>query len=190
MAEAITHLEASVEAAKKNPRLAWVSGELLKAYVKAGEKAKLASLLQGQLAEARKTLPKDSPQLAGALALVGMGFLNLENWTAAEPLLREVLSIRQRTEPELWTTFNTKSVLGGTLLGQNKYAEAEPLLIAGYEGMKQREKSIPLQARVRMAEAIERLVQLYEATKKPDEAAKWRKQLEERKEADKKPIKP
>lgn len=119
-----------------------------------------------------------------------MGFLNLENWTAAEPLLREVLSIRQRTEPELWTTFNTKSVLGGTLLGQNKYAEAEPLLIAGYEGMKQREKSIPLQARVRMAEAIERLVQLYEATKKPDEAAKWRKQLEERKEADKKPIKP
>ena len=44
--------------------------------------------------------------------------------------------------------------------------------------MKRREKTIPEQAKVRLPEALERLVQLYEATGRPDEAAKWRKELE------------
>ena len=59
------------------------------------------------------------------------------------------------------------------MLGQRKYAEAEPLLLAGYEGMKVREKTIPPVGATRIPEALERLVQLYEATNKPDEAAKW-----------------
>src|SRR5262249_21360682 len=36
----------------------------------------------------------------------------------------------------------SKAQLGAALLGQKKYADAEPLLLAGYEGMKQREKTI------------------------------------------------
>ena len=44
--------------------------------------------------------------------------------------------------------------------------------------MKQREKTIPEQGKIRLPEAVERLVQLYEATGKKDEAAKWRKELE------------
>ena len=79
-------------------------------------------------AEARKTLPKDSPQLAGLLAQIGLSLLQAEEWTEAEPLLRECLAIREKTQPDAWTTFNTQSLLGGALLGQKKYAEAEPLL--------------------------------------------------------------
>ena len=55
--------------------------------------------------------------------------------------------------------------------------------------MKQREKTIPPQRQVRLTEAIERLVQLYEAMDKPDEAAKWRKELDAIKAAQKKPEK-
>jgi hypothetical protein len=44
--------------------------------------------------------------------------------------------------------------------------------------MKQREKTIPAEGKARIPEAIERLVQLYEAVAKPEEAAKWRKELE------------
>jgi len=33
-------------------------------------------------------------------------------------------------------------MLGGSLLGQKRYAEAEPLLLSGYEGMKQRQRSL------------------------------------------------
>jgi hypothetical protein len=73
---------------------------------------------------------------------------------------------------------NSQSLLGEALLEQQKYAEAEPLLIAGYEGMKQREATIPPQAKSQLPMALERLVRLYEAWGKPDEAAKWRQEVE------------
>jgi hypothetical protein len=64
-------------------------------------------------------------------------------------------------------------MLGGVLLGQKKYADAEPLLLKGYEGMKLREKTIPPQASSRISEALDRLIELYLATDRPDEAKKW-----------------
>jgi hypothetical protein len=68
-------------------------------------------------------------------------------------------------------------LLGGSLLGQKMFAEAEPLLLQGYAGIKERESAIPLVSRVRLTEAVERLVRLYDDWGKPDEAAKWRARL-------------
>ena len=65
------------------------------------------------------------------------------------------------------------SLLGGSLLGQKRFAEAEPLLVQGYEGMKQREAAIPAGC-PRLREATERLVQLDEAKNQPENAAEWR----------------
>jgi hypothetical protein len=60
-------------------------------------------------------------------------------------------------------------MLGGALLGRKKYAESEPPLLAGYEGMKQREaKILPVDAD-RLTEAESRLAELFEATRKKDE---------------------
>ena len=78
-------------------------------------------------------------------------------------------------------------MLGGSLLGQKNYSGAEPLLLAGYEGMKAREAKIPPQGKVRLTEALERLVQLYDAWGKPDQAAVWRNKLP--KETEGKPCK-
>jgi len=84
---------------------------------------------------------------------------------------------REVKQPDDWATFNTQSLLGGALLGQKKYADAEPLLLSGYRGMKQRQEKIPAQGKIRLTEALQCLVQLYEATGKKDEAEKWRIQL-------------
>ena len=46
-------------------------------------------------------------------------------------------------------------MLGCSLLGQKKYADAEPLLKEGYDGMKRREETIPPEAIVRLTEALE-----------------------------------
>jgi len=70
-------------------------------------------------------------------------------------------------------------MLGEALAGQKRFQEAEPLLIEGYEGMNTREASIPPVGKVRLTEAIRRLVDLYTAWDKPDEAAAWRKRLAE-----------
>jgi hypothetical protein len=134
----------------------------------------LTNLLQEQLAEARQTLPKDSPQLAAVLAQLGLALLQQHQGAAAEPLLRECLAIRQKALPGHWLTFNTQSMLGGALLQQQKYQDAEPLLLAGYLGMKKQEAQIPPQGKARLTEAAERLLQLYQATGNRDEAARWR----------------
>jgi uncharacterized protein YjgD (DUF1641 family) len=120
-----------------------------------------------------------SPAYVGELAVLGGLLLNQEKWTDAEAPLKDWLVLRQKTQPQAWTTFNTMSMLGAALLGQKKYAAAEPLLLKGYQGMKQRENTIPPPFRkVRLTEAVERLLRLYQALEKKDDAAKWRKELE------------
>ena len=61
------------------------------------------------------------------------------------------------------------------------HPDAEPLLVAGYEGMVQRDVTIPAPVKIRLTEALERLVNLYEARKAEGDAAKaakYRKLLE------------
>ena len=115
----------------------------------------------------------------GREAEVAMELLAEGKFAEAEPLARECLTLREKEIPDDWRTFNARSLLGGSLLGQKKYAEAEPLLISGYEGLKQREDKIPPTGEMRPQEAIERLVQLYEETGRSDQAAEWKKQLAE-----------
>jgi len=172
--EAIPLLEEAHQAAKRFPTIRWVAGPLIDAYAKAGENAKLADLVQEQLRTIRITLPKDSPELASQLSQIGLTLLGQKKWIEAEPLLRESLAIREKTQPDVWSTFNTQSLLGGVLLGQKKFAEAEPLLKKGYAGMKQRESTIPKQAKVRLSEALDRLIDLATTTNKPDDVKKWR----------------
>jgi hypothetical protein len=187
LAEAILLLEQARREGRKYASLGWVGAQLLTAYIRAGKSAEGSALVKDNLEAARKALPPDSAPLAGELALNGLALLQLKAWPDAELVLRECLAIREKKEFDAWTTFNTKSLLGGALLGQKKYTDAEPLLLAGYEEMKICEDTIPPQGKIRLIEALERLVQLYEVTDNKDDAAKWRKELEARNEAEKKP---
>ena len=130
-----------------------------------------------------------SPAYARELAYLGLLLLKQQKAAEAEPILRESLAIREKAQPEEWTTFNTRSMLGGALLGQRKYADAEPLLLKGYEGMKAREKAIPPSGSTRIPEALDRLIDLYAATDRPDEVKTWqaeRAKYPEAKPADRK----
>jgi tetratricopeptide (TPR) repeat protein len=122
---------------------------------------------------------------AAGLAIRGSLLLSLKKPTEAETKLREALSIRQKLQPDAWTTFDTRSMLGEALLQQKKFAEAEPLLVSGYEGLKQREAKIPPWDKLRLSKALDRLVQLYTAWDKKAEAQQWRKELETAKAATK-----
>jgi tetratricopeptide (TPR) repeat protein len=156
-----------------HPNTVTAMGSLGKAYAAAKQGEKAATTLAGFVAGMRKTLPKASPQLAGLLAQVALDLLACGQFRAAEAMLRECLAIRETTQPDSWQTFNTRSSLGGALLGQKKYAEAEPLLLKGYEGLKAREKTISPQANTRIPEALDRLIALYTATNQPDAVKKW-----------------
>jgi hypothetical protein len=111
-------------------------------------------------------------------ASVSLDLLQYRQFAAAEVFLRECAAIRERKLPGDWSTFNSIAMLGSALLGQKKLAEAEPLLLEGYQGLKDREAAIPPQGKIRVKEALYRLVALYVAWEKPAEAAKWQAILE------------
>ena len=93
--------------------------------------------------------------------------------------LREGSPLAEKHWPDAAYRFYVMSLLGASLAGQKKYADAEPLLLQGYEGLQQRQASMPpyLNAPRRITESLERLVQLYDAWGKPAQAAEWKQKL-------------
>ena len=67
------------------------------------------------------------------------------------------------------------SVVAQTVRPEQYYEK--PLLLAGYEGLQRREADIPPPSRVRLTQALERLVEFYTAWGKADEADTWQKRL-------------
>jgi tetratricopeptide (TPR) repeat protein len=133
------------------------------------------------VAALKKETKAESGSYAEEMAMLGYNLLQQKKWVEADSVLRECLYIRQKKEPHHWLTFNIQSLLGSALLGQTNYVAAEPLLLDGYQGMKSRRDGMPEHARGNVTEALDRLVQLYDAWGKEAEADKWRKELEARK---------
>jgi serine/threonine protein kinase/tetratricopeptide (TPR) repeat protein len=167
-----------------------VLSDLAETYEQAKEFDRALPLYHELLDSQSRKLAKDDIERAATLASLGQCLLNVDQPGEAEPVLRYCLDIRDKKMPDDWRRFNAQSLLGGSLLAQKKYDDAEPLLRQGYDGMKLREAKIPASRKVRLIEALDRLVQLYEAWGQPAEAAKWRKELEAVKAAAAPPPKP
>ena len=121
----------------------------------------------------------NTKNISTALASLTLTLLYDQKFVEAEPCGRELLALNEQDYPGQWYPYNSRSMLGECLLRQKKYAEAEPLLLSGYEGMKQRVKTIPITFQwIRLKEGLERLISFYEETGQPAKAARWRKELE------------
>jgi serine/threonine protein kinase/tetratricopeptide (TPR) repeat protein len=150
---------------------------LAHAYLDAGRLPEAIALHEEALKLRTAKLGPDHPDTLISLNNLSRAYLAAGLFARSEPILRQCLAIRERTQPEGWWTFHTRSQLGGSLLGQKKFAEAEPLILQGYEGMEARQAKIPAPSQRRLAEAGERVVKLYEAWGKKDKAAEWRRKL-------------
>ena len=85
--------------------------------------------------------------------------------------MRECLKLRREIlEEGNWLIGSAESVLGDALTDQGRYQEAQELLLAGQEAMAGDSGA----SDTRKHESIERLVKLYEAWGRPDQAASWR----------------
>jgi serine/threonine protein kinase/tetratricopeptide (TPR) repeat protein len=122
----------------------------------------------------------DSTRQAEHLLLWGKNLLMQRKHAEAEPVLRECLALGQKEAPQAWANFVTMSMLGGSLLGQQQFAAAEPLLLQSFKGLDQKLSEIPTPARFVVTESLERIIELYEGWNKPEEAQRWRKELEKR----------
>ena len=150
--------------------------DLADSYLALGQSDRALELAR-EVRERRR--PKDGqPSLdyAYALATLGKMLVVRNSCTEAEPILREALAIREVKLPKDWRTFNTKALLGRALFGQKKYADAEPLLRAGYEGTKLRAETMSPFRRYYLRETLDCLIALAEATGKADQAKAWKEE--------------
>ncbi|MCW5551685.1 MAG: serine/threonine protein kinase [Verrucomicrobiae bacterium] len=149
------------------------------AYAMSGQSNQSAQMWM-EFVSARKNAPEaDALAVANTLAQYVTGLLERNRMVEAEQPARACLAIRETFIPDDWRTFNTRSQVGGVFLGLKQHADAEPMLLSGYEGMKLRESRIPNDGKVRLKEALERLVQLYETAGQAEKAADWKKKLVE-----------
>src|SRR5262249_23717053 len=143
------------------------------AFFDQGNFAEAEACFRQSLAMRRSSGGQD---LEVALSSLATTLRRQQRFAEAEPLYRECLARRATNCPNAWYTHYTRAMLGATLLGKRKFDEAEPLLISGYEGMRERENNIRERNKV-LAEILQNIVQLFEATSRPEEASDWRTKL-------------
>jgi eukaryotic-like serine/threonine-protein kinase len=131
-------------------------------------------LIREALAMRRKLLGNEHPDTIDSLNGLANVLQLRGNLTEAEPLARECLAKYEKLLPDDWRAFETRGLLGAILLAKTQYAEAEPLLLSSFDGLKRRFEKIPAGNRHQVKETAAQLVQLYTATSQPAKAAEWK----------------
>ncbi len=154
-------------------------GILLTILRREGKLAEAETLCQEQLAAVRSRPQANDRQLVEALWQLASTLLLEAKFAEAEPAARECLSVHEQKLPESWHTASTKTLLGASLLGQQKSAEAEPLLLAAYENLSQPRVKARLDSRLALQQVLQALAQLYLTNGAHDQAAQWKQRLAE-----------
>jgi tetratricopeptide (TPR) repeat protein len=161
----------------EHPDTLFSMGNLADAYQQHGKYAQ-AEALQSQVVEMmRRVLGPEHPATLISMNGLADAFQQERKYAQAETVLREAWTTHQKISINTWDRYNCESMLGASLAGQKKYAEAEPLLLSGYEGMLQRESTIPAESHFNLERARQRIIQLYQDWGKPDKAAEWRNKV-------------
>jgi serine/threonine protein kinase/Tfp pilus assembly protein PilF len=121
---------------------------------------------------------KENPQFVATIReLLATVLIARAEYAEAEGELTKCLAFYEKNDSQRWQRYSAAARLGEALAGQKKFAEAEPHLLQGYEGLKQRSAAIPAPKKDRVSQVGEQIVRLYEAWGKSDKAEEWRERL-------------
>jgi tetratricopeptide (TPR) repeat protein len=156
-----------VDGHRESPQTVTNMGNLARALLDQGKLAEAEALAREIIEVSRRVFGPESLSTTGAKELLAEVWLEQRRFDEAEEALREVLEVRRAaSRPVPYTS----SLLGGCLVGQSQFEEAESLLIPGWPPLS-RSRFLTPDARDRV---LERIIALYEAWGKPDQAAAWR----------------
>lgn len=123
-----------------------------------------------------RLLPPDHPDLAASLHDLGQNDLDLAQFDQAEGHLRQALAIRSRMSPApIAQLRQTQLALGSALIRLEKFAEAEAILL---EVHREIQSAQPIDGSANRA-VLERLIALYTAWQKPEDAQRCQSLLDE-----------
>lgn len=95
----------------------------------------------------RRTLGAQHPSVVDTMVSLGEVRLQQNEFALAESLLRAALDTAEKTAPEGWQRYASEVLLGASLAGQQRSAEADRLLTSGERGLRSRESAIPPDSR-------------------------------------------
>jgi hypothetical protein len=143
-------------------------------YQREGKYALAEKYAEQALAGRRHALKAQHPDTMASEADLALAYLSQGKSAQSEPMAREALEAEKKIQTDDWQRYRAESLLGASLAGEKKYAEAEPFLLEGYQGMLSRKDRISVPDRYHLDLAHRWLVQLYQAWGKPDKAAEWK----------------
>jgi serine/threonine protein kinase len=152
-------------------------GGTLRAAGKVGESERY---LREAWERRRRVLGEDHADTSTAASELAESLEALRRHDEAEVVWNALLATRTKSLPsDDWRLADLRSRVGGALLGQGKFAEAEPLLLSGYDGLAAAVRASG-EPRDRLAQAAGRLSALYTAWHAADpgkghdaKAAEW-----------------
>ncbi len=177
--EALPLLEQALDLRKAelgadSPEISDTLSNLGASYLAAGRFDEALPLLKEAVKRRKAALGPNDADTLESMDRLAEADIQVDRSVEAESVARECLDLREQRHPDDWCTYYTRSLVGAALMRQKKYAEAEPLLISGYEGMRDRDDQIPQGSKKYLQDALQRLVQLYEATNQLEKATKYK----------------
>jgi non-specific serine/threonine protein kinase/serine/threonine-protein kinase len=143
-------------------------------YERENKYAPAESLLREAERDADHLLGASNPDVFTVKQLLGENLLHQGKCDEARPFLEDANQGWGKAKSDSWRRFAAQSLLGEALVCKKDFARAEPLLMAGYNGLKAKMSQMPAYEQMQTKRAAERLAQLYSAWDKPEQEAKWR----------------
>jgi eukaryotic-like serine/threonine-protein kinase len=133
-----------------------------------------AEPLYREVLDLRRELYPDQ-RLSQAYTLYGLGIVLTETGraTEGEAQLRTALAILEEEMPDSALLARTRSAIGGARVYQGAFADAEQLLLPAWESL----RAMPTNAQD-LVPVLSRIVRLYDAWGRPEEAAGYARQLD------------
>jgi tetratricopeptide (TPR) repeat protein/tRNA A-37 threonylcarbamoyl transferase component Bud32 len=138
-----------------------------------GQYARAEELLTKCDEARRRVLGEQHRERLNGLRALGQVFDSEGKTDQAVQAFRTSLEGYEKTGVESWERYLCQSRLGVSLAARKDYAQAEPMLVAGYDGMSRHHSAMPASERHYLDETARTLVQLYKASNKQSAAAEW-----------------
>ena len=146
-------------------------------YLRQGSYGKAEPLAKESVAAFRKIGDSKDTASIGAVSILALAYMGEGKFTEAETLAREALNFSRKERPDGWAMAREETIVGESLAGQKKYAEAESLLLAGYKGMVVNKQQVGAPENDHIALAAQWITQLYKDWHKPEKLAAWKRDL-------------
>ena len=143
-------------------------------YRRHGENEPAQTLLAEALGGRRRLFGREHLDTVVDLTKLALVHLQQQRYAEVQSLLRDIAS---GSAPGAWQRDFSLCVLGAALSGKKKYEEAERLLTEGYQRMTEHAATIPADGRTALQLAGQWIIQLYQASGRPQLASEWNARL-------------